>query len=264
MWKCQNCGTYNEDRSRQCSRCQAAKRASAAPSGAAPRAGRPAPRKWVTVLLILLLAALVLLFKILFVHIWADATCTSPKTCVICGKTSGSPLIHDWLPADCTHPHICSRCGEEEGRPLGHRWEDATFDAPKTCLRCGAEEGEPLSVLGELPAHWADAPMENFGGSISTYAFILEEPLSDCRGITLTVSIEVESGDPFGVWYLYVQSPDGRWDHAAEFELDDAATYAAEYELSFDAPLDFGAVAIAPKYESEYSMSYYMKLSNPQ
>jgi len=215
-------------------------------------------------LLILLLAALVLVLKISFIHIWADPTCTSPKTCIICGKTSGSPLIHDWLPADCTHPHICVLCGAAEGKPLGHRWREATFDAPKTCLRCGLEEGEPLSVPDELPTHWSDDPLNNFGGAVNTYALILDEPLSGCRGITLTLSIEVEIGDPYGMWYFYVQAPDGRWDHVAEFELDDEATYAASYDLSFDAPLDFTAVAIAPKYEMEYSLSYYMKISDPR
>lgn len=263
MWRCPTCGSYNEDRSRQCAGCGAQKPPSA-PSGASSRAGRPKLRRWVTVLLIFLLAGLVLTLKISFIHIWAGATCTTPRTCIICGKTSGSPLIHDWLPADCTHPHICRRCGADDGKPLGHQWQVATFDAPKTCLRCGAQEGEPLSVPGELPSHWGDDLLTDFGDNVSTYALILDEPLRDCRGITLTISIELESGSPFGSWYLCAQSPDGRWDRVAEFALDYNASYIASYALSFDAPLDFDAVAIVPKDDLEYAMSYYLILSNPR
>lgn len=29
-------------------------------------------------------------------HKWIDATCTTPKTCSVCGATSGDPLGHDW------------------------------------------------------------------------------------------------------------------------------------------------------------------------
>ncbi len=38
-------------------------------------------------------------------HSWENATCTSPKTCSMCGKTSGSALGHT------TSTGTCSRCG---------------------------------------------------------------------------------------------------------------------------------------------------------
>lgn len=41
-------------------------------------------------------------------HGYADATCTKPKTCVICGFELGDPLGHDFVNG------TCSRCGEAE------------------------------------------------------------------------------------------------------------------------------------------------------
>lgn len=78
-------------------------------------------------------------------HLWAAATCQQPKTCTLCGLTEGEALEHSWIEADCENPRMCSVCGEVEGEPLGHSWVDATTEAPKTCSVCGATEGEPLS-----------------------------------------------------------------------------------------------------------------------
>ena len=51
-------------------------------------------------------------------HVFEFATCTTPKTCMLCGAT--------------------------EGEPNGHTWTEATYAAPKTCIECKATEGEPL------------------------------------------------------------------------------------------------------------------------
>lgn len=110
-------------------------------------------------------------------HDYADATCTTPRTCKNCGKTSGAPLGHkpdrdaatctepvkctredcpnedhiitpalghDYADATCTKPATCKRCGATTGEALGHDWKDATCTEPKTCKRCGTTEGEPL------------------------------------------------------------------------------------------------------------------------
>lgn len=274
MWICHKCGTNNEDFTEVCVRCGTIKavpvpKSPPVPPIAAPRKEKSGAKKIIIPVVIVLLVAAALVCGYFFIHSWEDATCTAPKTCSICGKTSGSPLSHDWQSADCTHPRICTRCDAEEGKPLGHDWEEATYDAPKTCARCGAEEGDPLLTPDEpdgdeLAGHWSDEPLKNFGGPVSTNAYILDEPLSGCRGITLTLSIDVESGDPFGTWYFYVQNPEGRWEHVAEFELTSIDTLAADHVLTFDESLDFGAVAIAPKYGSVYTLSYYMALSDPQ
>lgn len=45
-------------------------------------------------------------------HVWAEATCTKPRSCSTCGKTEGMPLGHD---ADGEPNYqqalVCSRCG---------------------------------------------------------------------------------------------------------------------------------------------------------
>ena len=84
-------------------------------------------------------------------HIWADATCTDPKTCSVCGETTGNALGHKWSNATCTDPKTCSVCGETTGNALGHKWNDATCTEPKTCSVCGETSG---NALGHK---WSDA-----------------------------------------------------------------------------------------------------------
>ena len=76
-------------------------------------------------------------------HTWADATCTAPKTCTTCGATDGEAKGHTWTDATCTAPKTCSVCGATDGEAKGHTWADATTEAPKTCTVCGTTEGEP-------------------------------------------------------------------------------------------------------------------------
>lgn len=106
-------------------------------------------------------------------HVWLDATCTEPRTCVKCGETEGEPnghkwsggncitpevcLIcgkegnkkdHKWTEATCTEPERCSVCGKEnrESEPLGHKWVYPTTVTPWICERCGEQQGNPISL----------------------------------------------------------------------------------------------------------------------
>ncbi|MBE6924523.1 MAG: DUF11 domain-containing protein [Ruminococcaceae bacterium] len=88
-------------------------------------------------------------------HDWDAATCTAPKTCKLCGETSGAALGHSWDAATCTAPKTCTVCGETTGSANGHDWAAATCDAPKTCKDCGATEGVALSH------DWKAADCEN-------------------------------------------------------------------------------------------------------
>ena len=110
-------------------------------------------------------------------HVWAEADCSTPKTCVECGETEGESLGHTWFAATCVSPRICSVCGETEGKELGHHWTKATCTVPRMCSVCGETEGEALghiwlnatcttarkcSTCGqtegkELGHHWVDA-----------------------------------------------------------------------------------------------------------
>jgi hypothetical protein len=74
-------------------------------------------------------------------HNYADATCTAPKTCTVCGATDGEALGHSWVDATCTDPKTCSVCQATDGEALGHSWVDATCTSPKTCSVCQATDG---------------------------------------------------------------------------------------------------------------------------
>ena len=91
-------------------------------------------------------------------HVWADATCTAPKTCTACGLTEGSALGHvektrdeNVLLPDCVnegHHDVvtyCDRCQAELGREtvtdaaLGHL-ESTISGTPATCTENGTTD----------------------------------------------------------------------------------------------------------------------------
>lgn len=76
-------------------------------------------------------------------HQWADATCTLPQECTLCGATSGEALGHDYQGGDCVTNAACTRCNAVE-KATGHQWSDATCTAPKTCTVCGKTKGKAL------------------------------------------------------------------------------------------------------------------------
>ena len=72
-------------------------------------------------------------------HSWNSATCTKPKTCNLCGATSGSALGHSYTNACDTS---CNLCGTI--RSTTHNYAAATCTKPKTCKTCGATSGSAL------------------------------------------------------------------------------------------------------------------------
>ncbi len=78
-------------------------------------------------------------------HVWVDATCTTPKTCSICGAVEGTVLDHDWeiisqADATCTADgsivYECAACGEDKSETfpaIPHNYVDGI------CSACGAE-----------------------------------------------------------------------------------------------------------------------------
>ena len=53
-------------------------------------------------------------------HVFTEATCTAPKTCVECGAVEGEVLPHNFTEASCTAPKTCVECGAVEGETTGH------------------------------------------------------------------------------------------------------------------------------------------------
>lgn len=67
-------------------------------------------------------------------HEWEEATCTSPKTCLLCGETEGEALEHEFTEATCIRPEFCMLCGEERGERLGHSYSDGY------CIVCSEKD----------------------------------------------------------------------------------------------------------------------------
>ena len=87
-------------------------------------------------------------------HTWVDATCIAPKTCSVCTITEGNPLGHSWQPATCSTPKTCSVCSATEGTVADHAWQAATCTVPKTCSLCKKTEGKVA------PHQWQEATTE--------------------------------------------------------------------------------------------------------
>ena len=77
-------------------------------------------------------------------HEWIDATCTSPKTCSLCGLEEGEVIAHNWKNATCTEPKTCISCKATEGLPIGHSYVNATCDTAEICSVCAHEKAPAL------------------------------------------------------------------------------------------------------------------------
>lgn len=88
-------------------------------------------------------------------HSWLEATCETPKTCQLCGLTTGEKGGHSWSEATCTTPKTCLTCDATEGEALSasktHSWKAATCTEPKTCSVCNFVDGVPID---HTPSKW--------------------------------------------------------------------------------------------------------------
>ncbi len=72
-------------------------------------------------------------------------TCEASTTCLECGAVvAPSNVYHNFLAATCTSPRTCTICGQKRGEAKGHSWKAATCTAPKTCSGCQMTEGYAL------------------------------------------------------------------------------------------------------------------------
>ncbi len=104
-------------------------------------------KKWFAAIAIaiMVIASLFIASKVC-IHDWQDASCSTPKTCIKCGKTQGDTLEHRWVPATCMRAKYCDVCGIENGNLAEHQWIPATDSSPKTCTICGLTEGSALAL----------------------------------------------------------------------------------------------------------------------
>ena len=98
------------------------------------------------------------------VHEWADATCTAPVTCALCGMTEGEALGHSWdegavtQAPTCTEQGVktytCDACGATYTEavamdPEAHNWDEGTVTTPATCTAEGVMTYTCLNGCGE-------------------------------------------------------------------------------------------------------------------
>lgn len=76
-------------------------------------------------------------------HVWQDATCTEPMTCIECGKTEGEVLPHTWVAATCTMEEHCDVCGTIVGELVPHDFADPNYQQAEICRECGFTVGLP-------------------------------------------------------------------------------------------------------------------------
>lgn len=101
-------------------------------------------------------------------HEWAEATCTQPETCTLCGETKGTPLGHDVQNWATTKEATCSEEGMREG----------------VCARCGETICERVAVIAHTPGDW-EITKESTVNSSGTITAGTEEQKCTVCGKTL-------------------------------------------------------------------------------
>ena len=251
--------------------------------GKAPAAPKKKKSRWwiwlLAALAVLAVAAVVCYFT---VHVWAPATCTSPETCRICGKTQGAalghdgseatcvkpsvcsrcgkvlapPLGHEAPPATCTEPSVCSRCGETVEAALGHDWQEATYDRPETCSRCGETRGEIKGWVGDLYGSMGTETLVLYGSGES-HPYLLSQPINKVYRLTLYLKLTSVEGKPYGTWGLYGRDLQGKWNLLSTFTVD-SSTYNnyVGFPMQLDGIYTIDALSMVPMTDEDYSLSY--------
>ena len=211
------------------------------------------------------------------IHVYEPATCTSPKICKICGRSSGEALGHRHGDvATCTTTQVCTRCGATLKDALGHNWTDATYDAPKTCRRCGSTAGDPKGyhTWNEIEEMCSidDESSEDivtFGDYSCYYTVLKNTAIQGCFRMTVKFGFaEVKQGYPYGTMYLYVRDLNGNWKQVGSFQTDESALAGEwdkvkSYTVDFSSDTDFDAYTVVTP-DPNARFSYWLRLDSYQ
>ena len=123
-------------------------------------------------------------------HTWREATCTSPKTCMLCQATEAEALPHDWKAADCQNRKTCLACGRTEGELGEHNIVN------NSCTICGltvkTEYTVRIVTAGGMPLEGVVVYVHNGEG----YSLCAVPAVSDKNGV---VSFELEISDEYSI-----------------------------------------------------------------
>ena len=187
-------------------------------------------------------------------HVWEEASCYSPKTCIECGETEGTIAEHHWSSATCLSPKQCTECGKTEGKSRGHSWSSGSATTPRICKKCNEMEplalpysgqvfiGEDLYRESELTiksSSFESCYIKLKGSSgIDVFSFFVR------AGTSVTVTV------PSGYYYVYF-SYGNEW-YGTEYLFGPDTTYAKDDEL-----LDFKnytwEYTLQPMYNGNFS-----------
>ncbi len=124
-------------------------------------------------------------------HNYNSATCTSPKTCNLCGLTSGESLGHTGGTANCKTRAKCTRCEKYYGSLNANNHVNIkTLEAvASTCTKTGLTKGKKCGDCGKVIVAQQTVAKEDH-----TYSNMCDKTCNVC-GKTRTVSEH-----PFGDW----------------------------------------------------------------
>ena len=140
-------------------------------------------------------------------HVWADASCFSPETCISCGETVGEPLGHRWVDATETTPRMCTECGEMEA-----------FQLPKTgqvFLGANLRRDSELTIEG--------------GSDRSCYIKLKGTTGKDVFSFFVRAGESITVAVPKGYYYVYF-SYGTEW-YGPEYLFGDGTVYAKDDEI---------------------------------
>ncbi len=123
-------------------------------------------------------------------HEWQAATCTTAKTCSVCGETEGEVPGHAWQEATCETAKTCTACNITEGEALGHDWQEATTEAPKTCARCKRTEGERIITDPRFTTASTKFLYGTWSSDVNLTAEMMGLPFGFPNGVDCIMSLE--------------------------------------------------------------------------
>ena len=172
-------------------------------------------------------------------HIWEAATCTTPKTCSLCQKTSGVAKGHSWENATCIAPKTCSTCQETSGAVLGHNYAE-TITVSATCQGSGTKKFACSNCTN------------SYTESYELQAYDATTIHDMCAKSVCEITTYDKSGSALALGSGFVYSSDGNI--VTNFHVIEGAysikialngsTYTAQYVLAYDKNIDIAVLKI--------------------
>ena len=185
-----------------------------------------------------------------FAHQWTEANCEQPKTCRSCKSTEGEALGHTWTGGDCLTDKVCSACEKVGQEAPGHDWKAATTEAPKTCKVCGETTGDKLGVNSRFDPTTCQGLIGNWKAE-----FVMDFTEYDAPGVTEPMTITIEFSDAGFMTYTASYEDPARLAHTLTLAAVDMICDMMAAQMGMD------KAAVEAMYQSNYGMSIYDYMS---